>query len=322
MSAISHRSVRVNGLDLPIAEAGEGPLVVLLHGFPEFWYSWRHQLTALADAGFHAVAPDQRGYGPTSPPAVEDYDILHLAGDVVGLIIELGEPDAMVVGHDWGAPVAWHTALFRPDLVRGVAGLSVPFLGRGPKSPLEGFRDAFGPRFYQLYFQEPGVAEKELTADLDDLFRRVLPALSGEAPELASVLVGDSGFLEVLPRTESLPAWLTEDDLAAFTGHFADNDFAGPLNWYRNHTRNWDLTAAWANATITPPALFLAGDRDPVVHWGSLDRLETRLRRRVAHLERFELLPGAGHWVQQERPEETSRVLAEFAEATRQAGGS
>jgi pimeloyl-ACP methyl ester carboxylesterase len=138
----------------------------------------------------------------------------------------------------------------------------------------------------------------------------VLPALSGEAPELASVLVGDSGFLEVLPRTESLPAWLTEDDLAAFTGHFADNDFAGPLNWYRNHTRNWDLTAAWANATITPPALFLAGDRDPVVHWGSLDRLETRLRRRVAHLERFELLPGAGHWVQQERPEETSRVLA------------
>lgn len=322
MTSISHRTVPVQGLDLPLAEAGDGPLVVLLHGFPEFWYSWRHQLTALAEAGFHAVAPDQRGYGPNPPSAVEDYDIFHLVGDVVGLIAELGAPDALVAGHDWGAPVAWHTALFRPDLLRGVAGLSVPFRGRGPRSPLETFRTVFGPNFYQVYFQEPGVAEKELAADLDDTFRRVLYGISGDAPEISPMLVGDSGLLPMLPRPESLPAWLGEDGLTAFTERFARSDFSGPLNWYRTAIRNWTLTAPWTGAKITVPALFLAGDRDPVVNWGPLDQLEAALRRHVPRLEHYRLLPGAGHWVQQERPGETSEALVEFARSTRQAGGS
>jgi pimeloyl-ACP methyl ester carboxylesterase len=322
VTTISHRTVRVQGLDLPLAEAGEGPLVLLLHGFPEFWYSWRRQLIALAEAGFHAVAPDQRGYGPGAPAAIEDYDIFHLVGDVVGLLAELGEPDATVIGHDWGAMVSWHTALFRPDLVRGVGALSVPFRGRAPKPPLDSYRAVFGPNFYQLYFSEPGVAEKELAADLDDTFRRFLYGLSGDAPEVSPMLVGDSGLLRMLPRPESLPAWLGEGDLAAYVERFAGNDFFGPLNWYRTLVRNWELTAPWAGADITVPALFLAGDRDPVVNWGPQDQLEAAIRRRVPRLQHYELLPGAGHWVQQERPAETNQALVEFARSTRQAGGS
>ena len=166
-----------------VAERGEGPLVVLLHGFPESWYSWRHQLAALADAGFRAVAPDQRGYGGTTrPEAIDRYTLLDLVGDVVGLIDALGEQRAIVVGHDWGAPVAWHTALLRPDLVAGVAGLSVPFTPRMPPSPMAGWREAFGDRFYQVYFQEPGVAERELEADVRETMRRLLIGASGDRP--------------------------------------------------------------------------------------------------------------------------------------------
>lgn len=322
MTTITHRTVRVDGLELPIAEAGDGPLVLLLHGFPEFWYSWRRQLIALAEAGFHAVAPDQRGYGPDAPSSIEDYRMFHLVGDVVGLVAELGESAATVVGHDWGATVAWHTALFRPDLVRGIGALSVPYPARRPAPPFRIWRELFGPTFYQLYFAEPGVAEKELTADLDDTFRRVLYGISGDAPGINRLIAGDSGLLPTLPRPESLPAWLGEDDLAAYLEHFADNDFSGPLNWYRAQDSTWELTAPWTGAKITVPALFVAGDRDPVVNWRPIDRLEPTLREWVPDLRHFELLPGAGHWVQQERPEETNRALVDFVRSVNQAGGS
>ncbi len=149
MHEIGHRTLEADRITMHIAEAGEGPLVVLLHGFPEGWYSWRHQLRALAAAGYHAVAPDQRGYGESSrPDAIASYSMFHLVGDVVGLIGALGEQRAVVVGHDWGAPVAWHTALFRPDLVRGVAGLSVPHRPRSSRPPLEVNREYLGPGFY------------------------------------------------------------------------------------------------------------------------------------------------------------------------------
>src|SRR5579864_7183458 len=159
-TSVQHRTVETNGIRMHVVEAGTGPLVLLLHGFPESWYSWRHQLAALADAGFHAVAPDQRGYGQTErPEPIEAYSMFHLVGDVIGLLDALGEPRAVVVGHDWGAPVAWNTALFRPDRVRGVIGLSVPYRPRGTRPPLAIYRAALGDRFYQVYFQEPGMAE-------------------------------------------------------------------------------------------------------------------------------------------------------------------
>src|SRR3954467_9517498 len=243
MGDVEHREIEVNGLRMHVAERGEGPLVVLLHGFPESWYSWRHQLAALAAAGFRAVAPDQRGYGGTSrPAAIDRYTLLDLVGDVVGLIAALGEQRAIVVGHDWGAPVAWHTALLRPDLVAGVAGLSVPFTPRLPQSPMAGWREAFGDRFYQVYFQDPGVAERELEADVRETMRRLLIGASGDRPGPggggerlpAGVLPPGAGFLDTLRATDELPSWLTSDDLDFYVGEFSRTGFTGGLNWYRS----------------------------------------------------------------------------------------
>jgi pimeloyl-ACP methyl ester carboxylesterase len=303
---IEHRVVEVHGLRMRLAEAGSGPLVVLLHGFPESWYSWRHQLRALADAGFHAVAPNQRGYpGTDIPAAVGDYTMLHLVGDVVGLI-----------GHDGGAPVAWYTALLRPDLVRGVGGLSVPFSARTPVPTLTAVRRHFGDTFYQLYFQHPGV-EKDFESDLTESFRRLLFGLSGDNPEVRRLLVPEGRrFLDGWISPDELPDWLTERDVATYVEEFAESGFVGPLNWYRNIDRNWALTAPWEGARITPPALFLAGDRDPVISRYDPPALEASLRTVVPNLGRFELVPGAGHWIQQERPERTNAALVEFAVAT------
>ncbi|MDT7696836.1 MAG: hypothetical protein QOD96_437 [Pseudonocardiales bacterium] len=317
MTEINHRFVQVNGLRMRVAEAGTGPLVVLLHGFPECWYSWRHQLRALADAGFHAVAPNQRGYpGTDSPPAVADYTMMHLVGDVVGLIGALGEQSATVIGHDWGAPVAWHTALLRPDLVRGVAGLSVPFTARTPVPTLTAARGRFGDTYYQLYFQQPGV-EKDFESDLTESFRRVLFGISGDNPEVRRLVVPEGErFAESWLSPTELPGWLTEADIDTYAGEFAESGFSGPLNWYRNIDRNWALSAPWEGARITPPALFLGGDRDPVIAWYDTSTLEEYLRTLLPNLRHFELVAGAGHWIQQERPEITNAALVDFAAAT------
>src|SRR5262245_5031667 len=185
MAEITHRFIDTNGIRMHIAEAGKGPLVVLCHGFPESWYSWRHQLPALSDAGFHVVAPDQRGYGQTTAPkAIESYTQLHLVGDIVGLVRALGETTAVVVGHDWGAPVAWNAALWRPDVFRAVAALSVPATDRATIAPTQFMRQAFGDNFvYILYFQTPGVAEHELYRDVRETMRRFLYGASGSVPD-------------------------------------------------------------------------------------------------------------------------------------------
>lgn len=321
MADLQHRDVDVNGLRMHVAEQGSGPLVVLLHGFPESWYSWRHQLAALADAGFRAVAPDQRGYGRTDRP--EDparYTLLDLVGDVVGLIDALGEGRAVVVGHDWGAPVAWHTALLRPDRVAGVAGLSVPFTPRMPVSPMDHWRAAFGDRFYQVYFQAPGVAEAELEADVGETMRRLLIGASGDRPAPdpdaarlpAGVLPDGGGFLDVLRATDDLPPWLTQEDLDVYVAEFERTGFTGGLNWYRNQDRNWALLAPWQGAVVTPPALYVAGTRDPVVEFPGMDQLLPNLRVFVPNLLDSVLIDGVGHWTQQERPDEVSERLVAF----------
>ena len=317
MIEIKHRYLEVNGLRMRVAEAGTGPLVLLLHGFPECWYSWRHQLRALAEAGFRAVAPNQRGYpGTDSPSDVADYTMLHLVGDVIGLISVLGEQSATVIGHDWGAPVAWHTALLRPDKVRGVAGLSVPPSRRSDIPPLSALRARYGPDYYQLHFQTPGV-EAEFEADLDKTFRRLLYGISGDHSEITKLQVPDgSGFLDIWSEPVRLPTWLTETDVQTYVSTFADSGFTGPLNWYRNIDRNWALTAAWHGAPITPLAMVLVGDRDPVVAAFDLDRLARSVHRFVPNLRAFEVIPGAGHWIQQERPEVVNATLIDFAAAT------
>lgn len=306
--AITHREVQAGSLTMHIAEAGQGPLVLLLHGFPESWYSWRHQLTALAAAGYHAVAPDQRGYCQTSAPAdPAQYTMLHLTGDVIALMDALGAADAVVAGHDWGAPVAWHTALFRPDRVRGVVGLSVPYRPRGSTPPIATLRRHLGDAFYMVYFQQPGVADAELSRDPALTFRKVLGSLSGEGPPMTLIPAG-GGFLDAAVDPGALPSWLTQQDIDTYVTQYAQAGFTGPLNWYRNMDRNWDLTAAWQHAPISTPALFLAGDRDPVLSFVSPDSLGTFVPRMTQSV----ILPGCGHWTQQERPGEVTAAMLEF----------
>lgn len=311
---ITHRNVRIGAVTLHLAESGptDGPVVLLLHGFPESWYSWRHQLVELAADGFRVVAPDQRGYGRSdAPAAVDAYTILHLAGDAVGVLDAIGAARAVVVGHDWGAPVAWHTALLRPDRVAGVVGLSVPHLPRSSAPPTEGLARRHGEDFYQLYFQTPGVADAELAADPRATFRRLLAGSSGSAaPEL--VVPPGRGFLDGLGDPTGLPDWLTDADLDTYVEEYAEHGFTGGLNWYRNLDRNWALTAAWHRVPVTPPALYLAGEHDMVVAGVPFDAVVSTLRRSVPDLREARLLPGCGHWTQQERPAEVSAAIAAF----------
>jgi epoxide hydrolase A/B len=318
---IKHRFVDTNGIRMYVAEAGKGPLVVLCHGFPESWYSWRHQLVALAEAGFHVVAPDQRGYGQTDKPeAIEQYTLLHLVGDVVGLLDALGAPTAVVAGHDWGAPVAWHAALLRPDRVRAVIGLSVPFWPRGPVRPTSAMPQTDDAVFYQLYFQAPGVAEAELERDPRAAIRRMLFWASGDAPRPArppgagnvGMVPRGGGFLSGPDAPVTLPAWLTEADVDFYAAEFKRAGFRGGLNWYRNIDRNWELLSAWAGATVTVPALYIAGDRDLVLAFRGMDRLVPNLSKVVPHLKGTLVLPGCGHWTQQERPREVTGAIVEF----------
>jgi pimeloyl-ACP methyl ester carboxylesterase len=318
MTAITNRFVETNGIRMHLAEAGAGPLVVLLHGFPEGWYSWRHQLRAVAEAGFHAVAPDQRGYGHTDrPEPIEAYDILTLTADVVGLVDALGRDGAAVIGHDWGAPVAWHCALLRPDLFRAVGLLSCPYLPRvwGEPRPTVAMRAIGGDKgeFYQLYFQEPGRAEADLEADVRRTMMALLYALSGDAPpekRWRPVVAKGERMIAAGAAPERLPAWLTEADLTHSVAEFTRTGFRGALNWYRNLDRMWETTRFLSGARVRQPALFAAGDRDGVVEmyrpaYEALPVTVPNLRTNV-------LLPGAGHWVQQERPAEVNRLLLDF----------
>ena len=292
-----------------IAEQGEGPLVLLCHGFPESWYSWRHQLQALADAGFRAVAPDMRGYGRTERPAETDqYTLLHLVGDMVGVLDALGAPTAAIAGHDWGAPVAWHAALLRPDRFRAVIGLSVPFRPRGSRRPTSVMPQTDDAVFYQLYFQAPGVAEAELERDVEQAMRAIL---GGRFDRNIAMVPRDGGFLAGR-ASGPLPQWLSQADLDFYIGEFKRTGFAGGLNWYRNIDRNWELLAPYAGAQVKVPALYIAGEKDLVLAFPGMKELLPALSKFVPGLKRTLILPGCGHWTQQERPREVNEAMIGF----------
>ena len=318
MTEIAHRFIESNGIRMHIAEAGEGPLVVLCHGFPESWYSWRHQLPALAAAGFHAVAPDMRGYGQTDrPEAIDQYTLLHLIGDIVGLLDALGAATAVIAGHDWGAPVAWHAALLRPDRFRAVIGLSVPYRPRGQVRPTTAMPQTEDAVFYQLHFQAPGVAEAELEHDIRASIRNLLIGLSGDAPPDTPAFamvprVGGQRAGSLATMSATLPVWLTGTDIEYYVGQFTRTGFRGGLNWYRNIDRNWELLAPFAGAKVSAPALYVAGDRDLVLSFPGAKDLVANLRTFVPQLRRTIILPGCGHWTQQERPEEVNAAMLDF----------
>jgi len=322
MSEVRHRTVETNGIRMHVAEQGDGPLVLLCHGFPESWYSWRHQLAALAAAGFHAVAPDMRGYGQTDRPAeIDQYTLLHLVGDMVGLADALGGGPAVIAGHDWGAPVAWHAALLRPDRFRAVIGLSVPYRPRGSVRPTTAMPQTDDAIFYQLYFQAPGVAEAELSRDVRSSIRRILFSGSGEGrrahaglgnPAAVGMVPRGGGFLRHTAEPATPPSWLTEADVDFYAGEFTRAGFRGGLNWYRNIDRNWELMAPYAGARVTVPALYVAGDQDLVVHFRGMDQLLPNLKKFVPELRQTIMLPGCGHWTQQERPKEVNDAIVTF----------
>ena len=289
--------VSVNGVELWVVEDGpeDGPVVVLLHGFPELGYSWRHQIPALTGAGFRVVVPDLRGFGRShAPPDLADYSITPLAGDVVGLIDRAGVEHAVVVGHDWGADIAWKTAWRHPERVRAVAGLSVPFVPRAPAPPLEIMRANLGEDFYIVWFQEPGVAEKALERDV----RRSLATTRVWNPRWAADDAED-------PPT---PSFMTDAELQVYVDAFTRTGFGSALNLYRNIDRNWEQTADIAERRITQPAMFLTGERDPVAQFmpaQAMDGWVTDLREHV-------VVPGAGHWVNQEAPDAVNEALLRF----------
>jgi pimeloyl-ACP methyl ester carboxylesterase len=311
---MAERTVEVgDGVRLRVTEEGSGPPVVLAHGFPELAYSWRHQLPALAAEGYRAVAPDQRGYGGSSrPERVEDYDIHHLTGDLLALLDDLGEERAVFVGHDWGAMVVWNLALLHPERVAGVCGLSVPFVPRAQRPPTEIWREKLTGRFfYILHFQQPGVADAEMAEDPARTMRGMLSGLvAGDETSLIGPDDG-RGVVERLPQPESLPGWLTQQELDHYAAEFARTGFTGGINWYRNFDRNWERTPDLAGAHVTVPSFFLAGDADPVLRMTPPDR-------QAEHLDDLRgevLVEGAGHWVQQERPAEVNAALLGFLRA-------
>lgn len=306
---------------LHYVEAGEGPLVLLVHGFPESWYSWRHQLPVLAQAGYRAVAIDVRGYGRSSKPqAIDEYRMVRLVADNVALVAALGANDAVIIGHDWGAPIAWTSAMLRPDVFRAVGGLSVPFSPPSTMRPLVVMRQMAGDEeFYVEYFQEPDRAEAEIEADVRGWLRGFLYTASGDAPppdpEIGTVATISPGgqMKDRFALTEVLPTWLTETDLDFYTAEFEHTGFRGGLNRYRNVDRDWHDLAAWRGARIDVPSLFIGGDRDGPTVWGA--PAIAAFEQTLPQLHRSLILEGCGHWTQQERPALVNEALLDFLNA-------
>lgn len=319
--AAAHLSIQtldVNGLRMKVAAQGSGPLVLLCHGFPELGISWRAQLDALAAAGYRAVAPDMRGYGGTSAPGdVGAYTLLHLVGDMVELVRALKETQAVIVGHDWGAPVAWHAALLRPDLFRAVVGMSVPFTPPGRAHMLSALSQAGIHDFYLQYFQAPGLAEGELERNVGASIRRILFGASGEGQALLGrpvfgAIDPEAGFLGHLVEPPGLPEWWNDADVDQYIAEFTRTAFRGGLNWYRAVARSWELLAPWRGQVIHQPSMFIAGSRDDVLKFPSSSAQIENFRKTLPGLRGCHVLEGAGHWIQRERTHAVDSLLIGF----------
>ncbi|WP_275461274.1 alpha/beta fold hydrolase [Streptomyces noursei] len=311
---LRHRTIEAPAGRLHLVEQGTGPLVLLVHGFPESWYSWRRQLPALAAAGYRAVALDVRGYGRSSKPAAPDaYRMLDLVADNVAVVRALGEERAVVVGHDWGSGIAATSALLHPEVFRAVGLLSVPYAPPGGPRPTDVFAQLGGEQeFYVSYFQQPGRAEAEMEPDVRGWLAGFYAALSGDTmpapdePDPHFVARAGGRLRDRFPGG-TLPAWLTEDDLDVYAGEFERTGMTGALNRYRNMDRDWEDLAPYRGAPIKQPSLFIGGALDASTTWmtDAIDAYPATL----PGLASSHILDGCGHWIQQERPEEVNRLL-------------
>ncbi|KDP37443.1 hypothetical protein JCGZ_08284 [Jatropha curcas] len=311
MEEVNHQRIRTNGIWLHIAEKGKGPLVLLLHGFPEFWYSWRHQISFLANHGYHVVAPDLRGYGDSdSPLSPTSYTIFHLVGDLIGILDHFGQQQAFVVGHDWGALLGWHMSLLRPDRVKGLIAISVPYFQRNPNAKvIEAFRTIYGDGFYICQFQEPGRAEKAFARyDYLTVMKKFLLITKTDK------LIAPMGMeiIDYLQTPAVLPPWITEEELQVYADKFQETGFTGPLNYYRAMDLNWELCGPWQGSKITVPAKFIVGDKD--IGFDTAGTKEYVLGDTFKHFVpdlQVVILDGH-HFIQQEKAQQVSEEILTF----------
>lgn len=312
MPPVKH--AQVNGIDMAYYEVGprEGVPIIFCHGFPELAFSWRHQLKACEAAGRWAIAPDQRGYGLTSrPEGVENYDMAHLTGDLIGLLDHLGVEKAIFCGHDWGGIVTWQLPLMHPDRVAGIIGLNTPFMRRAPMDPIAGMRAVFGEDMYIVWFQKPDVADAALGADVDKTMRFFMrkPAAVEQAaapPEGGSTFAFGAA-LAAWDKSDTANQLLSQDELAAFVESFEATSFTGGINWYRNFTRNWEASADLPTRIDGIPCFMIMAEKDVVLSPAMADGMEDV----ISDLEKA-LVKESGHWTQQEKPEEVNRLILDW----------
>ncbi|MFK7862968.1 MAG: alpha/beta fold hydrolase [Pseudohongiellaceae bacterium] len=318
INGVTFRTIQNNGISMRIAEAGtSGPLILFAHGWPESWYGWRHQLTFFAEAGYRVVAPDMRGYGKTeAPKEVTDYDIVTIAADMTGILDVLGEEQAIMVGHDWGAIVAWNTVLLHPDRFTALVAMSVPYGGRPPESPMDTWRKVSGENFhYILYHNEPGgVAEAEYDANPVGLLSRLY--LSPDSPRHPPLVTDHArsagGWIDRLGESKGLPDWLSQNELDYVVSEFEEAGFRGGMNYYRNFHRNWEITEHLQDVKVKVPTVFIAGADDMVIAHSNEQQLQGAMSKIAEDFRGVILFPGVGHWVQQEVPDQTNRAILDF----------
>lgn len=313
MEKIEHTTVKTNGISMHVASIGSGPVVLFLHGFPELWYSWRHQLLSLSSLGYRAIAPDLRGYGDTdAPPSADAYSALHIVGDIIGLLDGLGIDRVFLVGHDWGAAMAWYFCLLRPDRVKALVNMSVVFRPRNPRrKPVESLRALMGDNYYICRFQKPGEAEEEFTRAGTARIIKTFLTTRDPRPLCVPKEIGFGGSPNI---STTLPSWLSEEDVSYYASKFDQKGFTGGLNYYRALDLTWELTAPWTGVQIKVPVKFIVGDLDityntpgvkEYIHGGGF-------KRDVPYLQELVVMEGVAHFLNQERPEEISKHIYDF----------
>ncbi|OAY27356.1 epoxide hydrolase A [Manihot esculenta] len=311
MEKIEHITVATNGINMHVATIGTGPAILFLHGFPELWYSWRHQLLCLSSLGYRCIAPDLRGFGDTdAPPSVNDYTALHVVGDLVGLLDALKIEQVFLVGHDWGTLIAWYFCLFRPERIKALVNMNVVFTPRNPQvKPLDGLRAVYGDEYYICRFQEP-IEEEFAGVDAAKLLRTIFTIRSPNPP-----LIPKGIDYKTFPfLLQSLPSWLTEEDINYYAAKFNQKGFTGGLNYYRCVDLDWELMAPWTGVGIKVPVKFLVGNLDPSFYLpGVQDYIASGgFKKDVPLLEEVVIMEGVGHFINQEKAEEVAQHIYDF----------